>query len=286
MKIKKITSFLIFVIFSFEIYSKDINKVTYASWDKPDVELLYALPEVVNENTKVLFIIHGSSRDAERYLNAWLADIKNKNVILVAPHFTKENYSNYATLQMSTSSGRLLKNQSNHLKNSISSFYSFFKSKYNLDSPTYRIFGFSGGSQFIHRYLMYGEDQNIEKAAIGSAGWYTFLNSEPFPYGTRNMPIDRERYEWFLSRQVLFVLGGKDDNPNHSTLNSSKGARKQGDHRLERGQNYFKNLVAFGEEYQIPFRWRYKVVSNLGHNTEAMTKNAIPFLLEGLDYAD
>ena len=121
MKIKKITSFLIFVIFSFEIYSKDINKVTYASWDKPDVELLYALPEVVNENTKVLFIIHGSSRDAERYLNAWLADIKNKNVILVAPHFTKENYSNYATLQMSTSSGRLLKNQSNHLKNSISS---------------------------------------------------------------------------------------------------------------------------------------------------------------------
>ena len=55
------------------------------------------------------------------------------------------------------------------------------------------------------------------------------------------MPIDRERYEWFLSRQVLFVLGGKDDNPNHSTLNSSKGARKQGDHRLERGQNYFKN---------------------------------------------
>ena len=266
MKIKKITSFLIFVIFSFEIYSKDINKVTYASWDKPDVELLYALPEVVNENTKVLFIIHGSSRDAERYLNAWLADIKNKNVILVAPH--------YATLQMSTSSGRLLKNQSNHLKNSISSFYSFFKSKYNLDSPTYRIFGFSGGSQFIHRYLMYGEDQNIEKAAIGSAGWYTFLNSEPFPYGTRNMPIDRERYEWFLSRQVLFVLGGKDDNPNHSTLNSSKGARKQGDHRLERGQNYFKN------------RWRYKVVSNLGHNTEAMTKNAIPFLLEGLDYAD
>jgi hypothetical protein len=274
------------VIFSFELYANDINKVTYAYWDKPDVELFYALPKVLNKNTKVLFIIHGSSRDARRYLNAWQEDSKNKNVILVAPLFTKENYSNYTTLQMSTSSGRLFKNQSKHLKNSISSFYAFFRSKYNLDSSTYRIFGFSGGSQFIHRYLMYGEDQNIEKAAIGSAGWYTFLNSEPFPFGTGNMPIDRERYEWFLSRQVLFVLGGKDDNPNHSTLNSSKGAKNQGDHRLERGQNYFKNLVAFGEEFQIPFRWRYKVVSNLGHNTEEMTKNAIPFLLEGLDYAD
>ena len=39
MKIKKITYFLIFVIFSFGIYANDINKVTYAYWDKPDVEL-------------------------------------------------------------------------------------------------------------------------------------------------------------------------------------------------------------------------------------------------------
>ena len=81
MKIKKITHFLILVFFSFETYSKDINKVTYASWDKPDVELLYTLPKVINKNTKVIFIIHGSSRDAKRYLNAWEFDAKNKNVI-------------------------------------------------------------------------------------------------------------------------------------------------------------------------------------------------------------
>ena len=157
MKIKKITHFLILVFFSFETYSKDINKVTYASWDKPDVDLLYTLPKAINKNTKVIFIIHGSSRDAKRYLNAWEFDAKNKNVILVAPYFTNEYFPNYATLQMATSSGIILKNQSNNLKNSISSFYSFFKSKYNLESTTYRIFGFSGGSQFIHRYLMYGD---------------------------------------------------------------------------------------------------------------------------------
>ena len=286
MKIKKITHFLILVFFSFETYSKDINKVTYASWDKPDVDLLYTLPKVINKNTKVIFIIHGSSRDAKRYLNAWEFDAKNKNVILVAPYFTNEYFPNYATLQMATSSGRILKNQSNNLKNSISSFYSFFKSKYNLESSTYRIFGFSGGSQFVHRYLMYGDDKKIEKAAIGSAGWYTFLNNEPFPYGTKNMPLERERYEWFLSTQVLFIIGDKDDDPNHSTLNLSRGARKQGDHRLERGQNYFKNLVEFGQEFQMPFRWRYKVVSNLDHNTEEMIKNASSFLLNELDYKD
>ena len=71
MKLKKITHFLILVFFSFEIFPKDINKVTYASWDKPDVDLLYTLPKAINKNTKVIFIIHGSSRDAKRYLNAW-----------------------------------------------------------------------------------------------------------------------------------------------------------------------------------------------------------------------
>ena len=135
-------------------------------------------------------------------------------------------------------------------------------------------------------YVDVGEDQNIEKAAIGSAGGYTFLNNEPFPYGTKNMPLERERYEWFLSTQVLFIIGDKDDDSNHSTLNLSRGARKQGDHRLERGQNYFKNLVEFGQEFQMPFRWRYKVVSNLDHNTEEMTKNASSFLLNELDYKD
>ena len=49
-----------------------------------------------------------------------------------------------------------------------------------------------------------------------------------------------------------------------------------------------KNMVddckLIAKKNKIPFRWRYKVISNLDHNTTIMSKNAIPFLLEGLDY--
>ena len=284
MFLKKSLIYILFFLFSTEVASDNVQRILYASWDKPDVEILYRLPKEINENTKVIFIIHGNSRDVERYINLWLEPSKDKNVILVAPHFTRSNYSNFGTLQIARSSGKILKNQSNNLKNSLSLFFTYFKNKYNLQTSTYSIFGFSAGSQFAHRYLLFSDDIQVDRVVLGSAGWYTFLNNEPYPYGMRNMPIERERYEWYLSREVLFILGAKDNDPNHESLNNSKGAKQQGSNRFERGQNYFKNLVIFSEENKIAFRWRYKVIDDLDHSTSAISENAFPFLLEGLDY--
>ena len=66
--------------------------------------------------------------------------------------------------------------------------------------------------------------------------------------------------------------------------NNSKGARKQGANRFDRGTSYFENIISFSEKNNIPLRWRYKVISDLDHDTTIMSQNAIPFLLEGLDY--
>ena len=49
--------------------------------------------------------------------------------------------------------------------------------------------------QELYRFSQWcGPDKQIDKVVLGSAGWYTFLNNEPFPYGIRNMPVERERY--------------------------------------------------------------------------------------------
>ena len=284
MKYSKLLKIFLIFFLANNSFSSDYSVVRYSAWEKADVDLLYVLPAEVNTETKVLFIIHGSSRDADRYLSMWLDAEKDKNVILVAPHFKKNAHPYIATLGMASYSGKIIKDQGVWLNDSIAKFYAYFQNKYNLSSEQYLIYGFSGGSQFVHRYLMYGVDKAIEKAAIGSAGWYTFLNNEPFPFGLRNMPIERERYEWFLSRQVLFILGAKDNDPNHESLNNSRGARKQGANRFDRGTSYFENIISFSEKNKIPLRWRYKVISNLDHNTTIMSENAIPFLLEGLDY--
>ena len=116
---------LIFLFLILDVYSSDIQKVTYAGWNNPDVELFYKLPNSINDDTEILFIIHGASRNVERYLEAWLEDSKNKNVILVAPYFSKEAYQNYQTLQLAKSSGEILDNSNYKLTNSISSFFTF-----------------------------------------------------------------------------------------------------------------------------------------------------------------
>ena len=80
---KLLKIFLIFFLAN-NSFSSDYSVVRYSAWEKADVDLLYGLPAEVNTETKVLFIIHGASRDADRYLSMWLDAAKDKNVILTS----------------------------------------------------------------------------------------------------------------------------------------------------------------------------------------------------------
>ena len=69
--------------------------------------------------------------------------------------------------------------------------FDFFKAKLKLSTSNYRLYGHSGGSQFVHRYLLLSNDTRIEKAAMANAGLYTFLDDEiTYPFGTKKMKID------------------------------------------------------------------------------------------------
>ena len=54
----------------------------------------------------LLFIIHGASRTAEGYLEDFLPHIQEKNLIAVAPKFSKESYPHYAFLNRSAIDGK------------------------------------------------------------------------------------------------------------------------------------------------------------------------------------
>lgn len=271
------------LILSFELSARQIQKITFSYWEKPDIDIFYSSPKSINANTKLLFLMHGGSRAAEKNINDWISFSKDRNVVLVAPEFSEKYYPEYAFLMMSKENGKSLNDESLYINNSLGLLFDFFKAKLKLSTSHYRLYGHSGGSQFVHRYLLLSNDTRIEKAAMANAGFYTFLDDEiTYPFGTKKMKISDERIKWFYRLKGGVFLGSADNDSNHESLPRMQKARKQGKNRLERGKNFFEDLVKYGVDNNLPFRWRFQIVSNVGHSNIGMSMAASEFLLEDL----
>jgi pimeloyl-ACP methyl ester carboxylesterase len=278
----------IFLIFLLAPYAgaTEIKQTTYAYWDKPDVEIFYITPKKIDKDTQLLFIIHGNSRNAEDYISAWIPYISNKNIIVVAPQFNKNSFRYFFLLESATSSGKINNNPDNYINKSISSFFNFFQSKFSLSTNKYKMFGHSAGAQFTHRYMLLSNDRRISNAVIANAGWYTFLNGNNFPYGIKNSPIDisSDHIKWFMSNKTSLLIGNNDINL--KSVNSSKGAQRQGITRVDRAESYFNSLINISDNNNIPFRWSYKVVDKADHDYLKMTPVAAKILLEDVSSFD
>ena len=272
-------STLLLIFFSVDLHAFEVKRTIFAFWDKPDVVLHYKLPQEINDDTKVLFIIHGQSRNASEYINHWVSISEDKTVLLVAREFKKADYRYFSLLETATSNGAIKQNGDMYLNNSIDSFFTYFQSRYNIQASKYSIFGHSAGGQFTHRYLLYSDNPRVEKAVIANPGWYTFLAGARFPYGITDSPIelDGDAVEDFLSMRNTLLLGS--DDVGSKSLNMSPGAIKQGKNRFVRGNNYFNSLIDISSNNSIPFRWNFEVVPDTGHDFRKMSDAALEILL-------
>ena len=252
-----------------------LDKFSYNVWDKPDLDVYYHLPEIINNETKVLFVIHGNSRNADNYLNTWIKLAKDKNYAIFAPHFKRSQFISFNTLQMSTSSGRIRNEANLYLNNSIDLLFDYIKPLFDLSQDSYDIYGHSAGAQFVHRYLLFSNSPKVNKAVAANAGWYTFLDGSNFPYGINNPPID------FSSQNVINFLNmdlhihiGSADTDISSSVNQSEGANSQGLNRFQRANNFFNYTTKIVEENDLNYNWSFLVVDGVAHSNSRMSKAA------------
>ena len=273
---------IISIAFFQSLAAFETKNTTFAVWNNSDVELFYTLPEEINNQTQVLFIIHGGARDSEKYLDIWKKFTEHKNIILVAPEFKRADYEDYEYLNISDDYGVLNKNLNEHLHNSLSIFFSFFKSKYNLEIDTYKLYGHSGGAQFVHRLLLFSDYDNVSSAVIAGAGSYTFLNNENYPYGLKESNhLSDKKIKRYLSQRVTFLIGNQDIKKFESSKkNNTQGKAIQGNNRFEVGINYFNNLITVSERQKIPLRWKFQIAKGVAHDNEKMSLLASEILLK------
>ena len=279
---KYFAQLLLLLVLPIYVNAVEIKQTTFAYWDKPDVEIFYITPEIINKDTKVLFVIHGNSRNAEDYLSAWIPHVTNKNVIVAAPQFRKIDFRYFFLLEMAESSGKLNSNKDEYLNNSISLFFNYLKSKFSLSTETYRMFGHSAGAQFTHRYMLLSMDNRISNTVIANAGWYTFITDDEFPYGINNSPINisNEQIKWFMSKKANLLIGS--DDIGFKSVNSSKGAKLQGLTRVDRATNYFNSLIMNAESRGYALRWNYRVLDRVDHDFKKVTPYAAQILLRDI----
>ena len=74
----------------------------------------------------------------------------------------------------------------------------------------------------------------------------------------------------YLTRRVVYLLGGKDTDPNHSALDKSCMAETQGANRLERGTNYFAHVLKRSKLQNISPRHTRVEVPDVAHDATRM----------------
>jgi pimeloyl-ACP methyl ester carboxylesterase len=157
------------------------------------------------------------------------------------------------------------------------------------------IAGHSGGAQVVQRYAMIGgkEDALLKKEGIKLR--YVIANPSSYAYfdATRPLPVDAascptfdtwkyglnklpayagketptELEAAYVKRDITYLLGELDTDPEHPALDKDCGAEAQGPQRLARGHNYFDYL---SKRHPEGLNQHLVEVQNVGHNGDAI----------------
>ena len=157
------------------------------------------------------------------------------------------------------------------------------------------IAGHSGGAQVVQRYALTTQAEKTLQAdgikvryVIANPSSYAYFNAQrPIPtfdaancpgfntwkYGLKELPAyaegqkHRQLEQAYIERDITYLLGAKDTDPNHPALDKSCEAEAQGAFRLERGKNYFEYLT---QRHPQGLNQRLVEVPGVGHNGDQM----------------
>lgn len=131
------------------------------------------------------------------------------------------------------------------------------------------LFGFSGGGQFVHRYLMAHPDR-VDGAVVAAAGWYTFPDAGlAYPFGLRvggSLPGVRLEARDFLRVPVLAVVGSLDVERDESVRTTPKVDDLQGVDRRERARRWLEAMRAAARRRSLPARHELLELEGVGHS--------------------
>ena len=192
----------------------------------------------------LLVVVHGISRNAEAQADAFPKLCEKYGVVMAVPVFGVDS-RDYQRLGRSGRGPRA--------DAALDAVVDEVALRTGCKASSFSLFGFSGGAQFAHRYVL-AHPHRIARAVVVGSGWYTFPNPRArYPYGIRRSPeLPGVRFdpEEFL-RVPITVMVGERDTETSAVRSTPRVNRQQGTTRVERATRWVQAMRDAAEAHGL-----------------------------------
>jgi poly(3-hydroxybutyrate) depolymerase len=243
----------------------------------PPITVWYYRPDNVSPGTRVVFLMHGSSRTGQEARDIGANYAKQHNSVLLAPEFSEKNYpgDTYAFGNMLDTGGKPLP-ESKWAFDAIERVFDKVRHELRLSTESYDILGHSAGGQFVHRMVLFAPQSRFRRAVASSPGRYALpVMSARFPYGFKGSALDSSVLARAFSRNFVLVLGDRDT----SDRVREAEAMAQGGNRFARGLRFFAAATEEANALNVPLAWRLRIAYGADHSPNAAVQAGFEELL-------
>ena len=250
------------------------------------VRLHFYVPLTATEESPVVIVMHGLSRNADDYRDRWTSSARRYGLIVVAPEFSAEVFAGSRRYNL----GNVFRDGENPRRSelndevewtfsAIEPIFDEIKRRTGNTGDRYYIFGHSAGGQFVHRLLLFKPSGRYAALVAANAGWYTVPDaSVRFPYGLGSTPVAESGA--FFGQRLIVMVGTDDNDPNAANLRHSAPAERQGRHRYARAHHFFDRSQAKADGAGVEFAWEIVDIVGVGHSGSQMLRHAADYLFE------
>ena len=189
------------------------SQIVFSGWSGPKLPVFVHKPQTAGANSRILFVMHGVNRDADRYRDEWAGLAVKHRFIVIVPEFSRSDFpgaASYNTGFFAEEDGTL-RPRTRWSFAAIEPLFDETRRRFGTAAERYSLYGHSAGAQFVHRFVMFMPEARIEQAIAANAGWYTMPDPAlAFPYGVEGAPVAPDTLKAVLAKPLTVLLGTAD----------------------------------------------------------------------------
>jgi len=237
----------------------------------------------------LLFVFHGNGRTAERYRDHAVPLATSACFLVFAPLFDKERFANWRYHRGGLVDDGELRPRPEWTTELIDDLVAWARAREGRPDAPFYLFGHSAGGQFLSRVAAFALPADAARIVVANPSSYIVPSlAEPAPYGFGDVFAEAAAAEAqlraYLALPVTIYLG--DEDTGDKDLLDNEAAKRQGMHRLDRGERVYVAAAALAEAEGWPFGWERVYAHGVGHSARGMLTAGAALKAFGFDIVE